>query len=318
MSRRRKYREEDRVLDIVKGIGGLVMLVGLLRIVQPQLFAEILQFVFVIGGVVLLVVAGAVIYMIVRQRRARNAIQAGPIRVSDLQTLSTSGVESEPLIPTTVFVEPANPFRYQPDSPPSARPHAPAARAFAPRNSASFVPISQEDLRTIDWFQFEKLMGVLYESRGGRVERRGGANPDGGIDLVIYENSHRVAVQCKHWRIWKVGVRHFREFFGGMKAEGFDHGIFVTLEGCTNEARAFADAHSIAVLDSAGVQSMLSRADRGAVERIRSIIDDPTKHCPKCGAAMEMRTAERGPNPGSQFWGCSRYPRCHGKMRLTD
>jgi len=32
--------------------------------------------------------------------------------------------------------------------------------------------------------------------------------------------------------------------------------------------------------------------------------------CPKCGAELVLRTARRGANPGSQFWGCSRYPKC--------
>lgn len=34
--------------------------------------------------------------------------------------------------------------------------------------------------------------------------------------------------------------------------------------------------------------------------------------CPQCGMAMRLRTAKRGKHPGSQFWGCSQYPRCRG------
>lgn len=34
--------------------------------------------------------------------------------------------------------------------------------------------------------------------------------------------------------------------------------------------------------------------------------------CPNCGSSMIRRTARRGRNPGRQFWGCSRYPRCYG------
>ncbi len=35
-------------------------------------------------------------------------------------------------------------------------------------------------------------------------------------------------------------------------------------------------------------------------------------NCPRCGSQMVRRTARRGRNPGSQFWGCSRFPRCRG------
>jgi DNA-binding helix-hairpin-helix protein with protein kinase domain len=34
--------------------------------------------------------------------------------------------------------------------------------------------------------------------------------------------------------------------------------------------------------------------------------------CPRCGSAMVRRTASRGPNAGSGFWGCSRFPQCRG------
>ena len=32
--------------------------------------------------------------------------------------------------------------------------------------------------------------------------------------------------------------------------------------------------------------------------------------CPRCGAPLVIRTAKKGPNAGSQFLGCSRYPDC--------
>lgn len=37
--------------------------------------------------------------------------------------------------------------------------------------------------------------------------------------------------------------------------------------------------------------------------------------CPSCGQPMILRTAKRGANAGSQFWGCSAYPACKGTRR---
>jgi restriction system protein len=34
--------------------------------------------------------------------------------------------------------------------------------------------------------------------------------------------------------------------------------------------------------------------------------------CPKCSRSMVLRTARKGANTGSQFWGCSTYPVCKG------
>ena len=35
-------------------------------------------------------------------------------------------------------------------------------------------------------------------------------------------------------------------------------------------------------------------------------------NCPKCDRPMVRRTARRGPNAGSEFWGCSEFPKCRG------
>jgi ssDNA-binding Zn-finger/Zn-ribbon topoisomerase 1 len=32
--------------------------------------------------------------------------------------------------------------------------------------------------------------------------------------------------------------------------------------------------------------------------------------CPSCGSALILRTAKRGRNRGSQFWGCASWPSC--------
>lgn len=37
--------------------------------------------------------------------------------------------------------------------------------------------------------------------------------------------------------------------------------------------------------------------------------EDPPS-CPKCGAAMAIKTARRGANAGRRFWACSLFPKC--------
>ena len=36
--------------------------------------------------------------------------------------------------------------------------------------------------------------------------------------------------------------------------------------------------------------------------------------CPNCGRTMVLRTAQKGPNAGQSFWGCSGYPECKGLL----
>ncbi len=38
--------------------------------------------------------------------------------------------------------------------------------------------------------------------------------------------------------------------------------------------------------------------------------------CPKCGAPMIKRKATKGEKNGMEFWGCSRFPHCHGIINI--
>lgn len=53
-----------------------------------------------------------------------------------------------------------------------------------------------------------------------------------------------------------------------------------------------------------------NRADRTD----QSEKDKPS--CPLCKGLMVLRTAKKGSNAGSQFWGCAGYPECKGTQKL--
>jgi four helix bundle suffix protein len=61
---------------------------------------------------------------------------------------------------------------------------------------------------------------------------------------------------------------------------------------------------------------------RRARESDRTDQTDQTKErprapdCPLCGGPMVLRTARKGSQTGSQFWGCAGYPDCKGTLRL--
>lgn len=42
------------------------------------------------------------------------------------------------------------------------------------------------------------------------------------------------------------------------------------------------------------------------------------KLCPKCGSNMRIRVARNGKYAGRSFWGCSKYPDCHGIINIEQ
>jgi restriction system protein len=180
----------------------------------------------------------------------------------------------------------------------------------APQTTAELV----ERLRSIDWFQFEKLVALVYQKLGYIVTRRGGANPDGGIDLVIDKDGQRWAVQCKQWKTWNVGVKAVREFLGALTDAGIQKGIFITLCGYTGEAKQLASKHGIEIINETGLAQILESTDANLDPEMLAILRDTRKFCPKCENEMVLRTATKGVGAGKKFWGCSAYPKCRSTM----
>jgi len=170
-----------------------------------------------------------------------------------------------------------------------------------------------EQLRKIDWFQFEKLIELIYLHRGFTVRRLGGANPDGGVDLIIESPTEKFVVQCKHWRKWSVGVRQIREFLGTLTDTKIPNGIFITLTGYSGDAKQLADKHGIQILNESDVIKMLEESGLAYSKEISELFSDLRKFCPKCESEMVLRTARL---TGNQFWGCSNYPRCRFILNL--
>jgi HJR/Mrr/RecB family endonuclease len=184
---------------------------------------------------------------------------------------------------------------------------------IAPATTAELL----DGLRSIDWFQFEKVVALAFRKLGYTVARRGGANPDGGIDLVVEKDGQRSAVQCKQWKTWNVGVKAVREFLGALTDAGIQKGIFITLCGYTGEAKQLAEKHGIEIVNETGLAQMLEATNARIDPETLATLRDTRKFCPRCESEMVIRVATKGPGAGEQFWGCSAFPRCRFTMRAS-
>ncbi len=278
MARRRKE-------DLVLAMAQLVGLVFALGFVFPPFRAAFFSMAALSIGVVLVVVLGLLGFVV--YRRFTRSEQ-----------------------PT----QPVSPFLGHSHFPSSPGPNSPENRLevqiHPPQSTGDII----RQLHNIDWFQFEKVVEAVFRKVGFKVERRGGANPDGGIDLVIEKDGEPTAVQCKHWKKWNVGVKTVRELLGALTDSGFKKGALIILGGYTGEAKQLADKHGIEIINETELARLLEAAKAGTDPEIVTILQSQEKICPKCEQRMVLRTAKKGLNPGSQFWGCSAYPKCRFTM----
>ena len=178
--------------------------------------------------------------------------------------------------------------------------------------------ITLDWVNSLSWQEFENLVGEIFLGRGYSVENVGGDGADGGIDLRLRREGETTLVQCKRWKVSKVGVKPIREFFGVMAAEEADRGIFVSSGIYTNEALRFAEGKPLELIDGGQFAEMaksfqahahIKEAGSPATCLADATPERPT--CPSCGEPM-VRRAKSGKNAGQEFWGCSAFPQCRG------
>jgi len=164
-------------------------------------------------------------------------------------------------------------------------------------------------LRTVSWQEFEELVGEAYRRKGFSVTKTGGGGADGGVDLVLRKGGEKFLVQCKHWRMDKVGVKLVRELYGVVMAESASGGILISSGSFTREAQDFAKGKPLDLLDGRQLIEVIEEVRKKAMPDGNKSDDNL---CPLCGSAMVLRTAKRGVTVGERFWGCSAYPKCRG------
>lgn len=170
-------------------------------------------------------------------------------------------------------------------------------------------------LDSLDWRQFEELVHEYFRRDGYSVAETV-AGPDGGVDLQLRKDGVKATVQCKHWRKKKVDVRIVREQLGVMTAAGADECFVVTSGKFTEEALNFVKGQPITLIDGGRLRELMGSEIR-VLENDYRIYPEAVTACPSCGSEMRLRTARRGPNPGSRFWGCSRFPKCRGTRQVV-
>ena len=165
----------------------------------------------------------------------------------------------------------------------------------------------------LSWRQFESLVSEAFRRKGYLVLDNLEDGPDGGVDLRLRKNGQVVFVQCKHWKARSVGVKVVRELYGVMAAKNVKRGTVVTYGAFTLEAREFAKANSIALIDGPKLTQMIASVQQSGNMEAQPAV---ARACPKCGSEMVLKVAKKGQHSGEKFWGCSKFPECRGVVSI--
>ncbi len=205
-------------------------------------------------------------------------------------------------------------------------------------NSRSFDSMSGE--------QFEEFCADILRGNGYQNVELTPTTGDHGIDIIARKDGVKYAIQCKRYSK-PVGNKAIQEAYSGKTIYNADVAVVMTNTEFTSQA--IQDATKLNVLlwgrdkidslqrsgfsyDSVEeikklkgminnnvssrqreVKQEIDTTDEGdSVSWIRELKNGGKEEmiCPECGGKLVIRTAKRGANIGSQFYGCSNYPKC--------
>ena len=179
---------------------------------------------------------------------------------------------------------------------------------------------SLADIQNVNPKQFENYCAVLFGKLGFSAKTTSYAK-DGGVDVIATKDGQTHFIQCKKYITRKVTLSEVRDFYGAMADAGCRKGYFVTTGFFTLDAEQFAAGKQIELINGERLMEYLKQAgvDVGSTTLIagsttlyppQTVKPASEKTCPKCSAKLVRRTAKRGANAGSDFWGCSSFPKC--------
>ena len=160
------------------------------------------------------------------------------------------------------------------------------------------------------------LVGEAFRRQGYAVEETGFRGADGGIDLVLRRDGRRTLVQCKQWKRRQVDAKTVREMYGLLAHQRVDSVKIVCTGGYTPDAARFAQDKPIELITGESLVDIIEAPRQTPATRVEPTLREPPKEtigtsppCPVCGSAMVSRQNGRD---GSNFLGCTLFPRCKG------
>lgn len=121
-------------------------------------------------------------------------------------------------------------------------------------------------LSTMDWREFERLLGEAFRRQGYKVREIELNGADGGIDLILNRNGATILVHCKQWRTRLVDVRLVREMYGLLMHHGADGVKIIAIGDYTDDAQRFVHGKPIELISG---DALLAMVQGGQAETAR-------------------------------------------------
>jgi len=115
-----------------------------------------------------------------------------------------------------------------------------------------------DKIRGMPWENFSAVISEAFRRDGYAVTEVF----KGAVDLKLEKNGRITVVNCKRWKVAQTGIGPLRELVEAKKAHDADDSIYVSAGDFTANAREFATANSIRLLQDAPLAELVARVER--------------------------------------------------------
>ena len=179
-------------------------------------------------------------------------------------------------------------------------------------------------LNAMPWNEIEPVIGEAFRAQGYAVSEAAAKRGTRQAEIVLHKSGQTFICDCRYWRSAVVDAQEVMDAFGDIQQRAAG-GFIVTTGRFAPEARDFAYGKWLHLVDGPQVREMVRAAQAAhdpSLAPWEPGADDPgsswfAPECPVCRSSMVLRIAERGPNAGRKYWGCSHAPLCKGTRDAT-
>lgn len=119
--------------------------------------------------------------------------------------------------------------------------------------SAQRVAATLESLRSMSWDEFSPALEDAFRRDGYAVARLNIT----AADLELTKTGRVSLVSCKRWKAARTGIEPLRELDAARQARDAHEGVYLAAGEFTDNARAFAAAQNIRLLDGANLAKLM-------------------------------------------------------------
>ncbi|MDH4317132.1 MAG: restriction endonuclease [Desulfobulbaceae bacterium] len=177
-------------------------------------------------------------------------------------------------------------------------------------------------IRMLEWHTFEELCCFIIKS-GGYETEHSSIGPDGGIDIKIFKTSNGKQIycgiaQCKAYCKQKIQEKQAREFLGVLMNEKLSRGFYFTASSFSEKAYNLLKNNGVIPYDGHGILKLINKIpeEKGKLYLTQLTTKDfITPVCINCKIKMTLRQNNK---KGTDFWGCTNFPKCSNHYEVKD